>query len=139
MSSGRNTKDEQDDERRRNKKRIGKVLTAFLQAQPLTIFKLGGFQLLSPEGKMKVLDRPVATEQARTGYIFRDKSEITTSLPQASASIGFRNIFYWKIPSCWKTYYNDFYEKAKSIAPFLNMNSTQLCDRRTDREFPGFP
>ncbi|GFO33722.1 hypothetical protein PoB_006022700 [Plakobranchus ocellatus] len=46
--------------------------------------ELGGFQLLPPQGKMKVLDRPVATEQARTGYIFRDKSEITTSLPQAS-------------------------------------------------------
>ncbi|GFO33065.1 hypothetical protein PoB_005957000 [Plakobranchus ocellatus] len=37
---------------------------------------------------MKVLDRPVATEPARTGYIFRDKSEITTSLPQPSASTG---------------------------------------------------
>ncbi|GFO34005.1 hypothetical protein PoB_006051000 [Plakobranchus ocellatus] len=50
--------------------------------------ELGDFQLLPPQGKMKVLDRPVAKELARTGYIFRDKSEITTSLPQASASIG---------------------------------------------------
>ncbi|GFO20086.1 hypothetical protein PoB_004659100 [Plakobranchus ocellatus] len=37
---------------------------------------------------MKVLDMPVAIEPARTGYIFRGKSETTTSLPQASASIG---------------------------------------------------
>ncbi|GFO30724.1 hypothetical protein PoB_005722900 [Plakobranchus ocellatus] len=33
---------------------------------------------------MKVLDRPVAIEQARTGYIFRDTGKITTSLPHAS-------------------------------------------------------
>ncbi|GFO02550.1 hypothetical protein PoB_002905500 [Plakobranchus ocellatus] len=45
-------------------------------------------KLLPPYGKMKVLDRPVAIEPARTGYIFRDKSETTTSLPPASASTG---------------------------------------------------
>ncbi|GFO22584.1 hypothetical protein PoB_004908900 [Plakobranchus ocellatus] len=33
---------------------------------------------------MEVLDRPVAIELARKGYIFRDKSETTISLPQAS-------------------------------------------------------
>ncbi|GFO03696.1 hypothetical protein PoB_003020100 [Plakobranchus ocellatus] len=50
--------------------------------------ELGDFQLVPPQGKIKVLDRPVAIELARTGYIFRDKSKTTTSLPQASASIG---------------------------------------------------
>ncbi|GFO30463.1 hypothetical protein PoB_005696800 [Plakobranchus ocellatus] len=33
---------------------------------------------------MTVLDKPVAIELARTGYIFRDTSEITNSLPQVS-------------------------------------------------------
>ncbi|GFO29288.1 hypothetical protein PoB_005579300 [Plakobranchus ocellatus] len=48
---------------------------------------------------MKVLDRPVAKELARTGYIFRDKSEITTSLPQTSASIGQDESARYKIES----------------------------------------
>ncbi|GFO12201.1 hypothetical protein PoB_003870600 [Plakobranchus ocellatus] len=77
MSSGRNTKDEQDDERRRNKGRDKSEITTGLPQASASI------------GKMKVLNRPVAIGPARTGfYIIRDKSEITTGLPQASASIG---------------------------------------------------